>query len=109
MPCHAVGDPAAPAGSKQIELCFGLRREAYEKPGDKTNGVKFIVDAESPDGNTRELFSRVLDPVSDPKDRGLQKVTCEFALNPEEKLVLRTRANGDYAYDWAYWSAVIVK
>jgi hypothetical protein len=92
-----------------VELKFGIRREAYEKEGDKTGGVAFLVDAEGPNGATRQIFSRILDPVARQADRGLQTATFELHLTADEKLVLRTRPNGDYNYDWAYWASVSVK
>jgi hypothetical protein len=100
--------PATPA-NKTVELKFGIRREAYEKEGDKTGGVAFLVDAEGPNGATRQIFSRILDPVARQADRGLQTATFELHLTADEKLVLRTRPNGDYNYDWAYWASVSVK
>jgi hypothetical protein len=102
--------PASPM-SKTIELVFGVRSEAYEKEGDKTNGVTFEVDAESGNGQTRQLFSRILNPAAHPADRGRQTAKVELNLAAGEKLVLRTRPylNDDYGYDWAYWARVTVE
>jgi hypothetical protein len=94
---------------RTIELSFGIRPDAFERANGRTNGVDFVVDAEAPDGSKREVYSRFLNPAVNEKDRGLQTATCKFQLNPEEKLVLRTRAHGDYAFDWAYWHSVTVR
>ena len=99
----------APVTSKVVELVYGIKKEAYEKEGGKTNGVNFVVDAEAPDGTTRQLFSRVLNPASVPADRGMQITQLNLQLASGEMLVLRTRPFGDYAFDWAYWARVTVK
>jgi hypothetical protein len=92
-----------------LELAYGMRPEAYERDGDKTNGVVFSVDAEAPDGSTRPIFSRTLNPRDNVDDRGRKTSTVELHLAAGEKLVLRTRSNGDHAYDWAYWASAVAK
>ncbi len=99
----------APPGSKVIELSFGIRKEAFERNGDKTNGVSFEVDAQALDGTVRTLFQRELDPALVPGDRGMQTAKVPFQPAPGEQIVLRTRPRGDYSFDWAYWGRVTVK
>jgi hypothetical protein len=99
----------APATSKSIELVYGIRKEAYDREGDKTSGVEFIVDAEAADGTTRRIFSRTLDPVMVEADRGKQTSKAELDLLAGEKLVLRTRPYGSNAFDWAFWGRIKVE
>lgn len=98
-----------PAGSKVIELSFGIRKEAFEREGQKTNGVSFEVDVQASDGSVRQLFLRELDPASVPGDRGTQTAQVPYKPSPGDQIVLRTRPRGDYSFDWAYWGKVTVK
>ncbi len=100
--------PAAP-GSRRIEWEFGLIPGAYERDGDKTDGVEFIIAAESAQGNRRELYRRLLDPVHVAADRGPQRVTTTPQLAAGEILVFLSRPHGSYSYDWAYWAGINVR
>lgn len=99
----------APAGARQIVWEFGIVPDAYERDGDKTDGVEFVVEGESPDGSRREIFRRLLDPAAVPADRGRQRAVIRYQAVPGEKLVFLTRPNGSYAYDWAYWARIAVR
>ncbi|HUL54519.1 MAG TPA: glycosyltransferase family 39 protein [Opitutaceae bacterium] len=99
----------APAGATEIRWEFGIVPGAYEREGSKTNGVDFIVDGEAPDGSSREVFSRLLNPAEVPADRGRQRVVIPYHAEPGEKLVFRTRPHGDYGFDWAYWVRIAVQ
>jgi len=59
----------APARASHIEWNYGIVSGAYEKKGDKTDGVEFTV-AGVAGGATRVIFHRVLDPVNRAADRG---------------------------------------
>jgi hypothetical protein len=111
LDAHPDGDiwVPVPTNSKTLELAFGIRSAAYEKDGDKTNGVAFEVDAEAANGATRQIFSRILNPAVRSEDRGRQTAVIDLHLMGDEKLVLRTRPYGDYSFDWAYWAKVTVK
>lgn len=98
-----------PVGAKQVEWGFGFLPVAYEKAGDKTNGVEFILWGETPDGQRREVFRRVLEPVREPKDRGRQLEVIAYEPRPDEVLHFATRPNGNPAFDWAYWSKIAVR
>jgi hypothetical protein len=99
----------APAGARQIVWEFGIVPGAYERDGDKTNGVEFVVEGESADGSRRRIFHRLLDPAAVPGDRGSQRAEIPYQPVPGEKLVFLTRPNGGYAFDWAYWTRIAVK
>jgi len=99
----------APAGAKHIAWEFGLLPAAYEKAGDKTNGVEFLVTGEMPDGSSRPVYRRVLDPVRQPADRGRQREVIPYAPREGESLHFATRPNGSYAFDWAYTAKIEVR
>jgi hypothetical protein len=91
----------APAHARHIECEFGLLPGAYTGES-KTNGVEFIVIGQRPDGTTRELFRRVLDPADKPEDRGVQTVVLDYRPDVDELVLFRTRDNGHPAFDWAF-------
>ena len=97
-----------PAGATEIKWDFGIFPGAYE-PEARTNGVEFIIFGEMPDGRSREVYRRLLDPRQNPSDRGDQHLVLPYSPLPEEVLRFSTRPNGDYSYDWAYWIDIEVK
>ena len=98
----------APAGASRIEWNFGLLRQAYEKEGDKTDGVEFVITG-TVGGNTRQIFHRLLDPARLPADRGTQHISLPYQPRPGELLLFATRPVQGYAFDWAYWEKIAVK
>lgn len=108
---HANSDliVPVPAGARHIVWDYGILRGAYEREGEGTNGVEFIIEGETPDGDRRELFRRLLDPVGNPAARGTQSLDLPFTPRPEERLFFRTRDNSSAAFDWAFTSRIIVQ
>jgi len=98
-----------PAGATKISWSYGIFPGAYEKPRDHTDGVEFIVEAEKPDGQSRRIYYRLLDPWAKPEDRGDQHVVIPYAPEPDEVLRFSTRPNQNLSYDWAYWVGIQVK
>jgi Dolichyl-phosphate-mannose-protein mannosyltransferase len=98
-----------PAGAKQITWDFGLLPDAYLRKGDRSDGVEFIVSGETPDGNKRQIFRRVLNPTDVAADRGLQHESISYQPLPDEVLIFSDRPNSGYAYDWTYWARIEVK
>ena len=98
-----------PAGAGQIIWEFGIVAGAYEREGEKTDGVIFMVVGEAPDGRRREIFRRLLDPLQVPADRGLQRAVIPYQAVAGETLVFLTRPNVTTQYDWAYLSRIEVK
>ncbi|HLP03525.1 MAG TPA: hypothetical protein VK163_15970, partial [Opitutaceae bacterium] len=107
---HAESDLVvpAPAAARRIHWQFGLVPTAYERDGDTTDGVVFIIEGESPHGTRRQLFRRVLDPVMEPADRGNQTADIPYSPLPGERLFFRTRNNGAADFDWSYTRRIIV-
>jgi len=100
----------APAGATRIAWDFGMFPPAYEKAGDKTNGVEFIVEGETPGGQRRQIYRRLLDPVRDAADRGEQHEEIPYTPLPGETLQFSSRPYGNnYAFDWTYWVRIEVK
>lgn len=99
----------APAKATTIKWDYGIFPGAYERAGDKTDGVEFIVTGETFDGHRRSIFHRLLDPVKRPEDRGLQQETIPYQPLPDETLIFSTRPNLGSAYDWAYCVKIEVK
>ncbi len=99
----------APAGATQIKWEYGIYPTAYERPGDKTDGVEFVVNGVTPDGHRRQIYHRVLNPAHQPADRGRQHEVIPYQPLPGETLIFSDRPNLGYAFDWAYWVRIEVK
>jgi hypothetical protein len=100
-------DPGAHAS--RIEWTFGMFESAYVKEGDKTDGVIFLVTGETPDGASRIIYERLLDPLHNEADRGDQRVVIPYLPLPGESLRFSTRGNRSTAYDWAYIQELMVR
>lgn len=105
--CEVWLRPAA--GSTRIQWDFGLMPIAYEREGDKTDGVEFLITGEAPDGSRRQIYRRVLDPAHQPNDRGHQRESISYQPVAGEVLIFSNRPNLSYSYDWAYWIRIEVK
>ena len=68
-----------------------------------TDGVNFDVTVFLPDGSTRPLLSRLLDPAGRPADRGPQLITLDFTLAQagEVELFIGPGPSGLNTRDWA--------
>lgn len=91
---------------QRLRFSFGFAEGAYALGG-QTNGAMFMVALHKPDGTKQTLFSRTLQPVSTPKDRGLQH--ANISLPPHEKgtqLLLIIDPAGSNAFDWTYFTDV---
>ena len=98
----------SPAGNaRTISWDYGIFQRAYETDGPKTNGVEFAIEGEMPDGQFRRVYYRILNPAEKPEDRGDQHAVIPYTPLPGEVLRFSTRANGNSAFDWAYW--IIIK
>lgn len=99
----------APRDATRIEWNFGMISSAWEKSGDKTDGVEMQVLGLQPGGPPRVIYHRVLDPVSRPEDRGDQTAIIPYQAVPGEFLQFLTRPRGSKSYDWTYWGRIEVK
>ncbi len=99
----------APAAAKEIVWEFGFDRNAYEKEGDRTDGVDFIVVGETPDGHKREVYRRWLDPRNNPADRGLIREVIPYSSRPGEVLQFISHPHGSKSFDWVGWYRIEVR
>lgn len=99
-----------PEGSQRLRINFGITAAAYQN-GNATNGVDFVVlDLRQPAGQ-QEVYRRLLDPLNQPGDRGLQSMELTLAPSGAGELQLLTEPgpNGNASWDWSYWGQVILE
>lgn len=89
-----------PRGVRCVTAGFGLLPGAYTN-GAETDGVKFSIVATWPDGWSRVLWSRHLDPRHHAADRGTQFVDVELPADQLSRVTLRTAEGpaGDGRWD----------
>jgi hypothetical protein len=88
---------------RALTFGYGLVPAAY----DQTDGVEFTVTLLHPDQPAEILFRRLLEPHSQPSDRGHHRVRLDLpALPPGTRLEITTGPgpHGNNAFDWAYLS-----
>lgn len=92
-----------PANAKYLFFGYGIDDGALSaKP--KTGGVAFRISERTPAGENKALWSRSLDPVSAPADRGLQSGVFTLALSGGSQLVFETEPLAGAQNNWAYWT-----
>ncbi|MEY3775712.1 MAG: hypothetical protein RLZZ129_2492 [Verrucomicrobiota bacterium] len=99
----------APSGSTRIEWDYGMFAQAWEREGDKTDGIELTVSGIMPGRGEREIYRRRLDPVANVLDRGMVREVISYDALPGEILQFSTRPGGSYSYDWAFWERIEVK
>lgn len=99
----------APVGPGRTEWRYGLAPAAYEKDGDRTNGVLFGLYAENASKERRSLFERKLRPTTEVSDRGIQTSLIDYVLAEDETLVFASRPLDSYAFDWAFFYSAKVE
>ncbi len=94
-----------PAGARTVTGRFGLRDGAHV--GDSaTDGVRFTLALEGPDGAALPLWERALDPVRQGGDRGPQTFAVDLPASAGATLVLRALPGSDDRSDWSYFGGV---
>ncbi|HRJ46528.1 MAG TPA: hypothetical protein PKY38_04150 [Opitutaceae bacterium] len=99
----------APAQAARIEWVFGMISSAWEKAGDKSDGVEMRIAGVLAGRGEREIYRRRLDPVANPADRGRQHEVIPYHPEPGEILHFSSRPVNSRAYDWAYWARIEVR
>jgi hypothetical protein len=95
-----------PAGQKLLAGRYGIFEGAYEKaPPDVTDGAEFRIEVIAADGARQVLLQRLLDPVANPADRGVQEFELEIADNITGSLefIVTAGPQNRNSFDWAYW------
>ena len=110
---HAPGRlefPLTPA-DQQVIFSYGLMPQTYD-PG-QTDGVEFFVETVSPRGEVAPLFRRLLQPLSNPAHRGMQRARVYLPphLAPGSLLRFRTETgpSGNGAWDQSYLTRIQIK
>ena len=105
---HAPSEMVFPVtgGLRELRAAFGLAEGAYLGEG-HSDGAVFRVLWQS-GGPPRELYSRRLDPVAQPADRGRQTLAVPLTGLRDGLLILRTETGpaGNGAWDWTCWADV---
>jgi hypothetical protein len=87
---------------RAVEISYGFEPTAYEQG--TTNGAEVLVELVD-EQQTTQVFQRLLDPIKNSADRGLQHTRVELPpYHPGSRLLVRTTpgAFGDTAWDWVY-------
>ena len=87
---------------------FGLVPGASQAPN-HTDGVEFVIEWLAPDGTTRPLFRRLLDPLNRPEDRPLQSFDLDLTACRGGRLVLLTLPGPacHKDFDWSCWTDLV--
>lgn len=102
---------ALPAGSHRLKAEFMMDAATYASdlsPDEQTDGVNVILRAIAKDGAARDLFSRLIAPVTNVQDRGPLVLVVDFVLEAdgEVELVIDSGPAGKDTRDWALLGAV---
>jgi hypothetical protein len=92
---------AAPA---RVSFEFGIRDEAWQG-ANQTDGVEFRVSAVVA-GRRIPIWTRYLDPLHNPADRGVQRASVAEPHPNATALVFETLPGPTIAWDWAYLANV---
>lgn len=106
---HAPAEATFPVrpGVNRVSVGFGLLPGSYSGEA-RTDGVEFSLIATWPNGRTRVLWSRYLDPLRNTADRGTQFADVDLPADPVSHVTLRTAEGpaGDDRWDWSYWTRI---
>ncbi|MBR8829590.1 MAG: hypothetical protein N5P05_001461 [Chroococcopsis gigantea SAG 12.99] len=103
-----------PAGAKNLSIGYGIMDGAWQE-NDKNpvvpgpDGVEFRVLAVNADGKEEIIFSKLLNPFTNPADRGTQKTEIDLTLTNAKKIILETRPRQNTNWDWSYWSQAMIQ
>jgi hypothetical protein len=107
---HAPAQVFLPLEERKQTLSFGfgILPSAYTN-GNKTDGVIFKLWLQKSDGVKTLLWSRLLNPLEEVKDRDTQ--WTKMTLDPPKgaRLILETDPNHNMYWDWAYWEDVRIE
>ncbi len=109
---HAPGETTFPLrpDDRQLVFSYGLMPQAYE-PG-QTDGVEFTVEIETAAGTRELLFQRLLQPVEQAADRGIQSARLFLpAGGTATRLHFRTGPgpHGNGAWDQSFLARIQIR
>ncbi|MCC0176135.1 hypothetical protein I4641_03960 [Waterburya agarophytonicola K14] len=107
---HAPNKLTIEVGKKQQNLSFsfgilpkGVDQSLQENAGD---GVEFRIITLESKNRQKILFSRQLQPRTNPEDRGIHRATIDLSQIDTQKLILETISGKNSRWDWSYWSNI---
>ncbi len=104
---HLVLDAVAVPAGAQLEVRFGIDERAWDQSVD---GVSFRVLAQVTGEPQQLLLERLVNPASEPQDRGWITETLDLNRWADRRVVLRLETlpgpTGDFSHDWAAWEGV---
>jgi hypothetical protein len=100
---------AIPAGATEIVGTFGFMPGAY-KNGGETNGAEFRV-VWTDGAAEKVIYKRMLDPVKEPADQGLQDFRADLAgiSGGRLRLVIAPGPYDNNAWDWTVWTGIAIR
>ena len=96
---------------QSFSFSFGILEEGVEEALKENagDGVEFKIIYLHTNGNEKTIFSRRLQPMSNPEDRGIHQATVDLSQINATRLMLETVPGKDNQYDWSYWSELKAK
>ena len=92
---------------ERLSVGFGIVDGAWQSGA--TDEVEFRIIARAFNGQEQVIFSRRLEPVSNPKDRGVQQASIDLSTIDAHEVILETLPGATPQWDWSYWSELIAK
>lgn len=93
-----------PPGAHVLEVECGIFAGAYDPASaERSDGVEFTVEIESPDGERRRLAGVFLDPAQREEDRGFRTLRVPIEVTEPTVIVVATNPGParNYTRDWA--------
>ena len=100
-----------PAGVRWLSGGLGILEGAYADPQGSTDGAVFTINFVGPDGASRVLLERFLNPRDVVADRGTQAFRVELPVDVTGVIELNITPGPEdnNAYDWTYWSYLMIE
>jgi 4-amino-4-deoxy-L-arabinose transferase-like glycosyltransferase len=101
----------APAGAHAIHAEFGLPDASFSGGTTVTDGIGVEILERQPNGLTRVLFHRELDPAHTSADRGRQRIDLNDTGPIHGELIFRFTPGlrDNVVNDWAYWGTITIR
>lgn len=98
-------------GRHEITAEFKIAEGAYEhlRKADATDGVEFEIFELKSTGERVPLFTRYLNPASEPSDQGVQTLTLRPEISAGSQLLFETLPGKSYSRDWALWGPITIR
>lgn len=103
-----------PTHATQVMGGFGIRAGAYAaNHPSPTDGAEFRIELVSGEGARRLVFSQLLQPATEPGDRGIRSFSIALPpMSPGEfhlEFIITAGPQGNAASDWTYWSDLLLE